>query len=165
MKTVFFDSEFTDLAMDCRLVSIGLVDETGQREFYAELNDTYQPSHLSEFVRNAVVPLLQGGEAAMAMHELTLRLGAWVEDFGEEVVLVSDSLWDTGWIGEIFEQPGTWPANLEQPQVLHFASEADRRRFNLLAMQARQRYGLRFHHALDDARANQLAMQALQKTG
>lgn len=163
MKLIYYDTEFTDLAMDCRLVSIGLVDETGQRSFYAELTDTYQPKHLSEFVRAAVMPLLRGGEAAMPLHELTLKLGDWIESFEEPVELVSDSFWDTGWIGEIFAMPGTWPANLAPPQVLRFANDAERLRFNRLEMQVRQRHGLRFHHALDDARAIQMAMQGLAR--
>jgi hypothetical protein len=163
MKLIYYDTEFTDLAMDCRLVSIGLVDETGQRSFYAELSDTYEPQHLSEFVRAAVMPLLQGGEATMPLHELTLRLGNWLESFGESVVLASDSFWDTGWIGEIFATPGTWPANLAPPQVLRFADDEERLRFNRLEMQARLEHGLRFHHALDDARAIQMAVQGLAR--
>lgn len=163
MKRIFYDSEFTDLAMDCRLISIGLVDESGQRSFYAELSDTYALQQLSEFVRAAVIPLLQGGEAAMPLHELTLKLGAWIESFDEPVELVSDSFWDTGWIGEIFETPDTWPANLVPPQVLRFTDDAERLRFNQMEMQVRQQHGLRFHHALDDARAIQMAMQRLSR--
>ena len=40
---VFFDTEFTELGMDPKLISmlisIGLVDETGERMFYDELSD------------------------------------------------------------------------------------------------------------------------------
>ena len=35
---IFFDTEFTDLSMDPRLISIGLISEDG-REFYAELSE------------------------------------------------------------------------------------------------------------------------------
>lgn len=36
---VFFDTEFTELGVDPKLISIGLVDETGERTFCAELSD------------------------------------------------------------------------------------------------------------------------------
>ena len=39
---IYFDTEFTELGIDPRLVSIGLISEQGDRTFYAELSDTYQ---------------------------------------------------------------------------------------------------------------------------
>ena len=62
MKLIFFDTEFTGLIIDPRLISIGLVSEDG-REFYAELSDTYQGSQCDQFVQEAVLPRLQGGDA------------------------------------------------------------------------------------------------------
>lgn len=38
---IFFDTEFTELGIDPRLISIGLVSEDG-RTFYAKLTDTYE---------------------------------------------------------------------------------------------------------------------------
>lgn len=159
MIRVFFDTEFTDL-LDPRLISIGLVDESGQRTFYAELTDTYRPEHCSDFVKAAVLPLLSGGNTGMTMAELTQQLGSWLTSLADEVSPISDHPLDSEWLHEIFDAE-SWPVNLMQPKVLSLP-EANRIHFNRLAMQARKQYGLRFHHALDDARANQIALQNLE---
>ena len=110
---IFFDTEFSDLGVDPRLVSIGLVSEDGERTFYAELSDTYKPNDCGEFARLAVLPKLEGGDALMSLHELGERLVNWLQAFGEPVTLATDSLaWDWPWIHEIFGELGTWPDNL-----------------------------------------------------
>lgn len=156
---VFFDTEFTDLGIDPRLISIGLVFEDGTREFYAELTDTWRPEHCSRnpFVPEAVLPLLEGGAAQMTMAELTLRLGNWLEDFERPVQLATDSLsWDWPWIHEIFEIPETWPPNLDgKPVLLTMNYLNDYDKFNE-AVERAFAAGLRRHHALDDAKANRL---------
>lgn len=158
---IFFDTEFTDLSIDPKLISIGLVSEDG-REFYAELSDTFQAAECCAFVHEAVMPHLSGGEALMTMCELTLRLGAWLEDFEQPVKLATDSIsWDWPWIQEIFYVTGTWPANLDgKPAVLSFSAVFDD------AMEKAFADGLRRHHALDDAKANRLGwMDANKDTG
>lgn len=147
---IYFDTEFSELGIDPRLVSIGLISEQGDRTFYAELSDTYQPSDCSDFVREAVLPHLEGGEARMDMHELTLRLGNWLESFDSPVKLVTDSLsWDWPWIQEIFSLPGTWPESVESRPLILSQTPA----FNL-AVEEAYAAGLRRHHSLDDAKAN-----------
>lgn len=37
---LFFDTEFTGLYKDCRLISIGFISENGKR-FYAEVDDNF----------------------------------------------------------------------------------------------------------------------------
>lgn len=156
---VYFDTEFNDLCIDSRLISIGLVSEDGTRTFYAELTDTYQLSDCSDFVREAVLPHLEGGEARMDMHDLTLRLGNWLESFEQPIQLATDSLsWDFVWIQKIFGLPGTWPENVEcRPLILSQSPE-----FNL-AVEEAFATGLRRHHALDDAKANRLGRLAQEK--
>lgn len=155
---IFFDTEFTDLGIKPRLISIGVVSEDG-REFYAELTDTWQPEHCSRnpFVLESVLPLLEGGAARITLTELTLRLGNWLEDFERPVQLATDSLsWDWPWIQEIFETPGTWPENLDgKPLLLTMNYLNDYDKFNE-AVERAFAGGLRRHHALDDAKANRL---------
>jgi len=155
---IFFDTEFTDLGIDPRLVSIGLVSEDG-REFYAELLDTYHPKDCSAFTQEAVLPHLQGGDARMTMDSLTLRLGNWIESFDQPVRLATDSLsWDWPWIQELFNIPGTWPENLDgKPASLY--EMIDSPFFERAVEQAFESHVpcLRRHHALDDAKANRLA--------
>ena len=153
---IFFDTEFTELGIDPKLISIGLIAEDG-REFYAELSDTWMEKDASEFARHAVVPFLENGSARMSLHELTCRLRNWIDDFEVSVTLVTDSLdWDWPWIIEVFSTLGTWPGNLAKyPVILRqdddFAS----------ATEAAFSGGLRRHHALDDAKANRLAWFAV----
>ena len=45
---VFFDTEFTGLHDNPKLISIGLISEDGAHQFYAELSDTYVHSDSSE---------------------------------------------------------------------------------------------------------------------
>ena len=157
---ICFDSEFTELGIDPRLISIGFVSADGTRTFYAELSDTYQPSDCSDFVREAVAQHLQGGEARMTLNECAQRLVQWLKAFGEPVQLATDSLtWDWPWIEELFTEAGTgWPENVaSRPLILSQTPE-----FNLAVEQAFAA-GLRRHHSLDDARANRIGRLAQQK--
>lgn len=56
---VFFDTEFTQLSHEAKLISIGMISEDG-REFYAELSDTWRHDDCSEFVLREVPPPLRG---------------------------------------------------------------------------------------------------------
>ena len=163
---IFFDTEFSGLILDPKLISIGMIAEDGERTFYAELSDTYQVSACEPFVHEAVLPHLQGGEALMTMDELTLRLGNWIEDFNQPVQLVTDSLsWDWPWIQELFYLPGTWPKNLDGKPVQLYEM-ADSPFLERAVEEAYQTHIPRLcrHHALDDARANRLAWLAWKGT-
>ncbi|GAB1392906.1 hypothetical protein MASR1M60_10690 [Rhodocyclaceae bacterium] len=149
---IFFDTEFTGLIVDAKLISIGLADETGERTFYAELSDTWQEDNeLDFFVEETVLPLLEGGVARMTMAELRKRLRDWLEAFGQPVQLATDSLaWDWDWFQKIFHKAGKWPENVDsKPLVLPNSDEV----FNH-AIEEAFASGLRRHHALDDAEAN-----------
>lgn len=160
MLHVFFDTEFTDLGIGSKLISIGLVTEDGDRQFYAELTGTYELSECCDFVRKTVLPQLEGGSSVgMDMPTLTHNLGEWLLGLGESVLLVTDSLaWDWPWIQEIFWEKGSWPRNvLSQPLILGQTEEMNE------AIEAAFAQGLRQHHALDDAKANRLAWLSRQK--
>ncbi|NOT18479.1 MAG: hypothetical protein HOP20_10520 [Sulfuriferula sp.] len=153
---IFFDTEFTGLEVEPSLISIGLISQDG-REFYAELSDTYQMSDCNEFVQEAVLPYLTGGDVLIPMRELTIRLASWLTNFKEPIQLCTDSIaWDWPWILELFADCGTWPKNMSRtPKELHQS-----RRFNIVVERSFQN-GLRRHHALDDAKANRLGWQAV----
>lgn len=89
---IFFDCEFIELGIGPKLISMGFVAEDESRDFYAELSGNYLPADCSDFVYEAVLPHLQGGDALLSMDELTLRLGNWIEDFEHPVQLATDSL-------------------------------------------------------------------------
>jgi hypothetical protein len=152
MIHIFFDTEFTDLVVDPQLISIGMVNETGERTFYAELLDTYSMDNVGYFAREAVLPQLEGGERRLTMDELRIQLSLWLEAFDEPVKLATDSLsWDWLWIQEIFEDLTTWPPNLDGKPLILAQDQA----FNE-AVERAFASGLRRHHALDDAKANRL---------
>lgn len=171
---IFFDSEFTGLAAEPGLVSMGLIAEDG-RTFYGELTDTYRAEDCSDFVVSNVLPNLEGGGAAMTQQEIQERLKSWIESFNEPVQVAVDSLmWDWRWI--LWALKGTnatngssgtdkcWPKNLmDSPALLtmnylanfdRFESELDSAFNN--GFEGRR---LRRHHALDDAIANRIAFQ------
>lgn len=159
---IFFDTEFTDLGLDHKLISIGLISENGTHEFYAELSDTYQPADCAAFVHEAVIPHLHGGDACMTMDELTLRLGNWIESFEQPVQLATDSFsWDWPLIQELFYLPGTWPENLHgKPASLYDLVGAQNLEQSVELAFRDHLPRLRRHHALDDAKANRLAYLA-----
>ena len=154
---VFFDTEFTELGIDPRLISIGLISEDGQHEFYAELSDTYAIEDCGDFARLAVIPKLTGAEVRMSLVELGDRLYAWLTAFGEPITLATDSLaWDWPWIQEIFYDRA-WPDNVAPaPETVGQTPEFARA---VEAAVTQQR--LRRHHALDDAKANRFAWIAV----
>lgn len=156
---VFFDTEFTDLSLDPRLISIGLVSEDESHKFYAELSDTNYSSCCAPFVHEFVLPHLQGGNVLMTMDELTLRLGNWIESFEYPVQLATDSpSWDWPWITKLFNLPGTWPQNLAPNPISlpELAVAEEFKKFVDWTFES-QSPRLRRHHALDDAIANQQA--------
>lgn len=159
MLHVFFDTEFTDLGIGSKLISIGLVTEDGNCQFYAELTGTYELAECCDFVRETVLPQLEGGSVQMDQPTLTHRLGEWLLGLGDSVQLVTDSLaWDWPWVQEIFWEKGSWPRNvLSQPLILGQTEEMNE------AVEAAFAQGLLQHHALDDAKANRLAWLSRQR--
>lgn len=181
---IFFDTEFSDKYIDPCLISIGFVSEDG-REFYAELSGNANLPNCSEFVREEVIPKLQGGESVMTMRELSHGFVEWLMDFGEQVQFATDSLrWDWPWIETIFadfgayllEDSAVWqdiknhphrlagvarPANVNgSPYLLPQSPE-----FHLAVEQAFERDLLRRHQALDDAKSLLYAWQQAIKKG
>ena len=158
-KLLFVDTEFTDLHADARLISIGLVSDDDQRRFYAELSDTYRLSDCSDFVKETVLPLLQGGDALMTRAELRAQLHAWLSDFRVDVQIATDSPdWDWRWLQFIFPA-STWPENvITRPFLLQFEGDTGEL-FNGAVESAWAR--LRHHHALDDALANRFGWLAV----
>ena len=104
---IFFDTEFTALSNAAKLISIGLVDQSGRHTFYAEISDTCRLTDASEFVQAEVLPLLQGGRYLMSMHDLGEGLSAWLASFDRPVMLATDSLtWDWPWILLVLKDRG-----------------------------------------------------------
>lgn len=155
---VFFDTEFTGLHENPKLISIGLIALDGAHQFYAELSDTYNQTHLSDFALNHVVPLLTG-ENVLTFKQLSNILVRWLEEFDDEVMLASDNAsWDWPFIEELFKD--NWPNNLiREPFLLNinYIKNAD---IYYDMVQKSYESGLIKHHALNDAKANMLGWLA-----
>ena len=137
---VFVDSEFTKLYQP-ELISIGAV-ATDATAFYAEVRG-WSPDRTSEFVRQVVIPLLDGDAVPTEM--AAEAFAAWLEERTGRAptTLISDSGFDRWAIAELLGDEDL-PAGVEWKRVAIVYEELD---------QATQALDLRRHHALDDARA------------
>ena len=154
-QRIFFDTEFTGLTAYAKLISIGLVDESGEQTFYAELTDTWRPADAGEFALREVVPKLEGGDTLISMQALQDQLAAWIQAFASPVILATDSLqWDWPWVEAILGHH--WSENLvREPLLLTMNYLSDFDAFEA-AIDVAFASGLRRHQALDDALANRL---------
>jgi hypothetical protein len=155
MTRVYFDTEFTSLTQNAKLISIGLVDGSGNFEFYAELSDTYELSDCSEFCQREVIPKLEGKDVRLRLEELRTQLDAWLDARGPRTVLVCDSPRDLAQLASVF------PRGMRENVSVEVMGWLDTLRRRTLTFRGRmhRRLGLRAHHALDDARVNRLVFQ------
>ncbi len=137
---VFVDSEFTNLTGP-HLISVGAV-ATDATAFYCELSD-FPVSHCSAFVRNTVLPLLDGDAVPHAIASQSLAQWLSARSAAGPVVLISDSGFDRWAVADLLGCEDL-PAGVRWVRVPV--------KYELLDDMAR-RLGLRRHHALDDARA------------
>lgn len=169
---IFIDTEFTDLSSDAKLISIGMIANSGEK-FYVELTDTWTYEDCSEFVKEVVLPLLDALERprppnnASIYHRLTLQecrfaLEHWIASFMEPVQFWSDSpSHDWKWIRAIFaNQP--WPVML-LPECKLLMEGYTYSYFSTTVESIFISTSYRHHHALDDAIVNQLAWLKLKK--
>lgn len=167
---VYFDCEFSDLIgiqHDPCLISIGLAASNG-KELYIELADTWEKRTCSDFVIEAVLPMLQGAEYALPEADCAARLKTWIEGFDEKVNLYSDAPnYDWPWVSEMFDRYG-WPENLTR-QCRHaciFESDTERFRYNNAVAdywRTSKPLGAVQHHALWDARCIRFAHRYSQR--
>ena len=152
-RKIFIDTEFTDF-LDCYLISIGMVAETGE-EFYAEV--PYPDAACSAFVREAVIPLLGSIEDAQCpFEELRHRILSWlrlIRPDGEIVEICFD--FQTDW--DLFSDAiGYQVPDWCCPRLIA-------RNINeLLRYSFHKKNKLPEHHALYDARANLYAFRERQ---
>lgn len=137
---VFIDSEFTRLHQP-ELISIGAV-ATDATAFYAELRG-WSPDRTSEFVRDVVMPLLDGDAVPREM--AAEAFATWLDErtVRAPATIISDSGFDRWAIAELLGSEDL-PAGVDWKRVTVAYEELD---------DATQALDLRRHHALDDARA------------
>lgn len=146
---LFLDTEFTDF-IDIDLISIGLVSEDGRHTFYAERSD-YRREALSDFVRQAVEPLLgKDPAAACTRDELCRRLIAWLSSLEGTILLACDSQHDIDLLLDAVD--GNLPPNVKA-RPLQLANHRSAPLFNEAEYRFYAQEGVHRHHALHDAQA------------
>lgn len=146
---LFLDTEFTQLGPDMELLSLALVSDGGQFEFYGERNDV-PVEHCSTFAREAVLPLMKA-EPPIAGDFLNLRsrLRAFLVAQTETSILACDSYFDIDLFQQVVGEP--WPGLLSTSRV-----DLTEVLSNPQFLHAQANYhssGHTYHHALNDARA------------
>jgi hypothetical protein len=169
----FLDTEFTDLVIQPRLLSVGLVAGCGSdRVFYAEVTDRERIHATSWFALNAVLPQFgKVADAACTYAELGARLAAFLGDlvgtlevgacvtiaYGYHLdwELVERAITDSG-----AEQWESTKSRLRPLNVYHITGTGPGKRAaeNYLKSQAAASFSR--HHALCDARALRAAYAA-----
>lgn len=69
---LFLDAEFSDF-IQCDLISIGMVDETGQHSYYAERSD-FERTWCNPMVQAEILPLLDGSNVVTRTELISLAL-------------------------------------------------------------------------------------------
>ena len=168
---IFIDTEFTALTREAILLSFGAVNEDGS-EFYCELAPVPSES-CSPFVRETVLPLFEGGEAVCPRARFGQRLGAWLSQF-DNPILLSDSDWDIyvvrhavngerNWLPGPVELPGA--SGTQEAMLLTLAPLSDKA-LAIFEREVQQHFARdnRQHHALVDARAMRHGLLSLGST-
>ncbi|MFZ4624375.1 MAG: hypothetical protein ACOYNF_09090 [Rhodoferax sp.] len=147
---VFFDTEFTGLTSDPRLLSIGFLADTGAT-LYLEFTDGWQESACSAWVRQHILPTLGQGER-LTRRAAGQRIFDWLLSLDAPLILLADSDYDTVLMTKLLQECGLTDTRFRIEQ-LAFTGKPQAFEFEA----AKQRYfashGLAPHHALSDAAA------------
>lgn len=150
---LFLDTEFTGLGQrNPLLISLGLVSEDSRHSFYAELpSDTYLPE-CAPWVRENVLPLLDGGGCILQPDELRQRLAEWIGALGPVRIVTDAPDYDFALLKAAL---GVLPENVD-PKAIWFDSYTLGSAHQELLESYREGYfrsGKPEHHALHDAQA------------
>ncbi len=147
---IFFDTEFTGLTSDPRLMSIGMVSVDGQ-ELYIELTDGWTDAMCSPWVRVNVMPMLGKGEQ-LTRREAGQRIDAWLALQGADTCLIADSDYDTTLLAQLMDEYGVARSRY-QIELLAFVGKNQAKRLEVMKRQYFESQPSNQHHALHDARA------------
>jgi hypothetical protein len=145
---LFLDTEYSGYGRrDPSLISMALVAEDGHREFYVELSDTWDISECSTFVREYVLPLLDGHKLTLVDARSSLRF--WLEESPRNLQIACDSPRDFILFKLLLGSP--WIQKL-YPEYLDLRPLIDTVVYDK-AVDSYYAKDPRRHHALVDARA------------
>lgn len=144
---LFLDTEYTGLRqLAPKLISLALVAEDGQREFYVELAE-WTPDDCNAFVKREVIPLLTGPRSTVEQARTDLR--TWFAEAPRDVQVACDSESDWRFLLALLGMPP--PPNLAM-RYFDLRPLIDTTIYDR-TVTAFYRGENRNHHALADARA------------
>lgn len=148
---IFIDTEFTDFT-NTELISIGLVTEDGQHEFYVEL--PVDQSKCNDFVLTTILPQLgKASSAQCTVDELHSRLVRWLEQFAHCAPVKICFDYDGDWQLFCHAMKYDIPIWLSSENIYRYI---DQDALQMFFIENR----LQDHHALNDAKANRHAYDA-----
>lgn len=165
--TIYFDTEFSDVAKNARLISIGFaVDlEKPYQDLYIELADGWNKAEVSFFVEESVLPKLgRFYPEVLRCSAAAARIEEYLDDHRDgdksiQVQLISDSQWDWAMVNSLYE-PG-WPKEFNVTFKMRPFSELQEslisEYFVVNGIENER------HHALVDARALQYACNKIEE--
>ena len=145
---IFLDCEYTD-AIQCDLISIGMVSEDGQYSFYAERND-YEHAWCNSFLQHCILSLLDASNV-VTREELTAQLRAWFATLPRQVVIACDDHTDWDLFLDAFD--GELPANVDRP-FKNLRYLIDTTVYNEAVCCYHDQPNQPWHHSLHDAKAH-----------
>lgn len=146
---LFLDTEYTGEGQaDPGLISLGLVAEDGQREFYVELADTWRLADCNGFVLREVLPRLDGSPLTIAQARVELR--HWLAAAPRYVQVACDSATDFRFLQQLLGEPR--PGNLDG-KYFDLRPLIDTTVYDSAVATYYDTNDARLHHALVDARA------------
>ena len=174
---VFLDTEFTNLVLTPRLLSVGLVERGGlRREFYAEVTDLHRLAAASRFTLVTVMPQFgRVPDASCTYRELAARvagfLGGLVDTLAAGEVLhlafCSEIDWQLLRLALQEADLGAWPLErilqaVVPVNIFELTGQDLAREVAETYLAAQAEAPIARHHALCDARALGLAFEAVR---
>ncbi len=155
---IFFDTEFTGLSSEPRLLSIGLVADSGE-ELYIEFTNGWSEDNCSYWVMNNIVPLLGNGER-LTQRDAVKRIIAWLSSFDIPPTLLGETTWDTILLTELMKEYATTPDRF-RVEVLEYSGKDQANSFEEEKRSYFESHKLTPHHALADAHAFRAAWHSV----
>lgn len=173
---LFIDSEFTDF-IDIELISLGIVSEDGQHQFYVEISD-YDRGKESTFVQENIVPMLNPSKYGKSKVQAACSLAEWLEELPDQrIIFVADYLPDLQLLQDLLYDTEVKDKKLEAAMIQNFLRDVLHERGVHMPGMIAKAYkkmsivinnperGERVHHALDDAERNRRGFVAGVKAG
>ena len=152
---IFFDTEFSGLTSDPRLLSIGFVADDGS-ELYVEFLDGWSEENCSPWVREHVLPLLGDGEL-LTRRDAARRIHLWLTSIEKEPTVMGETDWDTTLLANLLRENHIAPDSCALLKILNKISKSQVKSFEVAKQSYFDSNGVTQHQALNDARAFRVA--------